>query len=114
MNDNTKGFDIPSEIKEQLNKYIGSEVLEFLKTWAELTRKSLEANKEVLFNCLTVDILEGHILCRFCGDGIPNWRQENSREHKSECPMNAITDILDTVRKMHKDLNETIENKTLN
>ena len=114
MNDDTNGFNIPSEITEQLNEYIGFEVLEFLKVWAKLTRTSLEANKEVLFNCLTVDIIDGHILCRFCGEGIPNWKQENAREHKSECPINSISDVLSTVKKMHKDLNETVENRTLN
>ena len=114
MNDSTYGFNIPSKIAEQLNEAIGSEVLDFLKQWAELTRKSLLANKEVIFNCLTVDVENGHILCRFCGEGIPNWKQDNAREHKSECPTNGISEVLSAVKKMHTELNENIENKTLN
>jgi hypothetical protein len=114
MNDNTDGFNIPLKISEQLSEAINSEVLDFLKQWAELTRKSLLANKEVIFNCLTIDSSDGHILCRFCGEGIPNWKQENSREHKSECPTNSISEVLRAVKKMHTELNENVENKTLN
>lgn len=109
MNDSIDGFNIPSSIAEQLNESIGSEVVDFLKQWADLTRKSLLANKEVIFNCLTVDVEDGHILCRFCGEGIPNWKQDNAREHKSNCPMNTIGEVLQDTKQLHKELNGQIE-----
>ena len=114
MNDNTvekpeglSGF-LPKDIEQVLNNEMGSKTLEFLTMWAGLTRKSLKANKEILFNCLTVDIEDGHILCRFCGEGIPNWKQENAREHKGECPMNMISDVLVDVKNMHREIKENL------
>ena len=115
MNDNSlqqaqgqTGF-LSSDVEELIKSQIGSQTLEFLQTWAELTRKSLKANKEVLFNCLTVDVEDGHILCRFCGEGIPNWKQDNAREHKSNCPMNTIGEVLQDTKQLHKELNGQIE-----
>lgn len=117
MNDNSlqqsqgqTGF-LPEDIEELIKKEIGTKTLDFLRTWAELTRKSLKANKEVLFNCLTADVIDGHILCRFCGEGIPNWKQENAREHKSECPMNTIGEVLIDSKKLYKELSENLELK---
>ena len=104
------GF-LPEDIEELIKKEIGTKTLDFLRTWAELTRKSLKANKEVLFNCLTADVIDGHILCRFCGEGIPNWKQENAREHKSECPMNTIGEVLIDSKKLYKELSENLELK---
>ena len=115
MNDNSlqqtqgqPGF-LSEDVEELIKNQIGSQTLEFLQTWAELTRKSLKANKEVLFNCLTVDVDDGHILCRFCGEGIPNWKQDNAREHKSECPMNTIGEVMVDSKKLYKELSEQIE-----
>ena len=58
MNDNSlqqaqgqTGF-LSSDVEELIKSQIGSQTLEFLQTWAELTRKSLKANKEVLFNSI--------------------------------------------------------------
>jgi len=110
--DGTTGF-LPIELEEQIKEAVGGETLEFLLTWAELTKKSLQANKEVLTNCLQTDKETGFILCRFCGEGIPNWRQDSAREHSSECPMNTISDLLNDVKQMHHDLNETINNETI-
>ena len=43
-----------------------------------------------------------HIICRFCEDGIPNWKNENAREHTSECPMTKIEDALDSMKELYK------------
>ena len=94
------GF-VPTEVEDILNDQAGKDTLEFLIKWAELTKKSLQANKEIVFNCLTMD-MDGHVLCRFCGEGIPNWKEEDAREHRSDCPIESVTDVLSEVRQMYK------------
>ena len=100
------GF-VPTEVEDILNDQAGKDTLEFLIKWAELTKKSLQANKEIVFNCLTMD-MEGHVLCRFCGEGIPNWKEEDAREHRSECPIESVTDVLSEVRKMYQLATESV------
>ena len=100
------GF-VPTEVEDILNDQAGKDTLEFLIKWAELTKKSLQANKEIVFNCLTMDT-EGHVLCRFCGEGIPNWKEEDAREHRSECPIESVTDVLSEVRKMYQLATESV------
>jgi len=100
------GF-VPTEVEDILNDQAGKDTLEFLIKWAELTKKSLEANKEIVFNCLTMDT-DGHVLCRFCGDGIPNWKQEDAREHRSDCPIESVTDVLSEVRQMYQLVTEQL------
>jgi len=100
------GF-VPTEVEDILNDQAGKDTLEFLIKWAELTKKSLQANKEIVFNCLTMDA-EGHVLCRFCGEGIPNWKEEDAREHRSECPIESVTDVLSEVRKMYQLATESV------
>ena len=68
---------------------LGEYSLQLLHQWAEFTTLSLKANKVVLKQCLTRDD-NGHVICRFCQEGIPNWKHNNSREHASECPINDI------------------------
>ena len=67
----------------------GEKSMRYLAQWAEVTRLSLKANRIVAKQCLTRDD-DGYIICRFCQDGIPSWKQENSREHTSECPLYHI------------------------
>ena len=103
------GF-VPTEVEDILNNQAGRDTLEFLIKWAELTKKSLKANKEIVFNCLTTD-MEGHVLCRFCGEGIPNWKAEDAREHSSNCPIESVTDVLNEVRQMHTLVTASISKK---
>lgn len=100
------GF-VPTEVEDILNSQAGKDTLEFLIKWAELTKKSLRANKEIIFNCLTTDG-EGHILCRFCGEGIPNWKEENAREHSSECPIESVSKVLSEVREMYQIVTDSV------
>ena len=100
------GF-VPTEVEDILNDQAGKDTLEFLIKWAELTKKSLQANKEIIFNCLTMD-MDGHVLCRFCGEGIPNWKEEDAREHRSECPIESVTNVLSEVRKMYQLATESV------
>ena len=82
---------------EELNAFMkttfGAQTLDFLAQWATVTQKALKANRAVVDACLITDD-EGHILCRFCGEGIPNWKEENAREHSSDCPINLVTEAL--------------------
>ena len=100
------GF-VPTEVEDILNDQAGKDTLEFLIKWAELTKKSLQANKEIVFNCLTMDT-DGHVLCRFCGEGIPNWKEEDAREHRSECPIESVTNVLSEVRQMYQLVTDSI------
>ena len=94
------GF-LPREMEELLSKEIGSQTVEFLGAWADLTRKSLHANKEVIYNCLVKEE-DGHILCRFCNEGIPNWKNEDAREHTGDCPATQISEVLQEAKKVYK------------
>ena len=100
------GF-VPTEVEDILNNQAGRDTLDFLIKWAELTKKSLQANKEIVFNWLTMD-MEGHVLCRFCGEGIPNWKEEDAREHRSNCPIESVTYVLTEVRQMHQLVTDSI------
>ena len=83
------------------NSEYGKQTMQFLAQWSEVTTLSLKANRLVLSQCLTQDD-ENHILCRFCGSGIPNWKQENSREHTSDCPMITVGEALKSVKDLQK------------
>jgi len=100
------GF-LPTEVEDILNDQAGQDTLEFLIKWAELTRKSLQANKEIMFNCLTMD-MEGYVLCRFCAEGIPNWKEEDAREHSSTCPIELVSSVLIEVQQMLQLVTESI------
>ena len=88
---------------EELNAFMqtsfGAQTLEFLAQWATVTQKALKANRAVIDDCLITDA-EGHILCRFCGEGIPNWKAEHAREHSSDCPMNLVTEALVSTKEL--------------
>ena len=88
---------------EELNAFMqttfGAQTLEFLAQWATVTRKALKANRAVVDECLITDD-EGHILCRFCNEGIPNWKEENAREHSSDCPINLVTEALTSTKEL--------------
>ena len=106
------GF-IPSEMEDILSTKAGEDTLEHLTSWAELTKKSLDANRAVLVSCL-VDSRDGHLMCRFCAEGIPSWKAEGAREHLSDCPVTLIIDLLDSVKSMRASIFETGENKISN
>lgn len=94
------GF-LPREMEDLLSKEVGSETVEFLGAWADLTRKSLKANKEVIYNCLVKEE-DGHVMCRFCNEGIPNWKNEDAREHTSDCPVSQIHEVLQDAKKVYQ------------
>jgi len=89
------------ELQAFMGTQFGEQTLEFIASWATVTQKSLLANRMIITTCLLTDA-EGHILCRFCGEGIPNWKQENSREHLSECPINFVSDALMSTKDLQK------------
>ena len=94
------GF-MPTEVEDVLSTKTGKETFEFLDKWAELTRKSLKANKKIMSSCLITDS-EGHVLCRFCAEGLPNWKEEHAREHYSDCPIELISDVLKEMKELYK------------
>lgn len=81
------------QLDAMMDTGFGEDSMQFLAQWANVTSLSLKANRAIISQCLTQDD-ENHILCRFCGDGIPNWKLENSREHTSECPINHVSKAL--------------------
>ena len=89
--------------------------LEFVVRLVEVTQKSLMANKQVLESCYRTEP-DGHVMCVFCNDGIPHWKDEHSREHRSECPINPVTGALNATKTLKKALearntnNESINN----
>ena len=97
------------ELESMIQTEHGEQNIQYLARWADVTRLSLKANRLIISQCLVTDE-ENHILCRFCGEGIPNWKQENSREHTAECPINHITTALMAV----KGLQQGIEHETNN
>ena len=97
--DITSGF-LPSELAKVVEETLGIASKDFLNKWAEVTQKSLSANKYTFRNGLMTQ--GDHIICRFCEDGIPNWKNENAREHTSECPMTKIEDALDSMKELYK------------
>lgn len=97
--DIASGF-LPPELTKVVEETLGVSSRDFLTKWAEVTQKSLSANKYAFKNGL---VTQGdHIVCRFCDDGIPNWKNENAREHTSECPMTKIEDALDSMKELYK------------
>ena len=100
-----------SELESMIQTEFGEKSMRYLAQWAEVTRLSLKANRLIISQCLVQDD-EKHILCRFCGEGIPNWKQENSREHTAECPINYISNALIAVKGLKNDLLDDTEQDT--
>jgi len=82
------------------NSEYGKQTMQFVQEWTEVTTLSLRANRLIIANCLTPASDGEHIMCRFCGEGIPNWKLENSREHASDCPINTVGEALLAVKKL--------------
>tara|TARA_R110002020_G_scaffold49476_1_gene140728 strand:- start:1065 stop:1439 length:375 start_codon:yes stop_codon:yes gene_type:complete len=94
------GFN-EKEMFEFLATDYGKKTLEFLTMWSAITQKSLVANMTIAKNCFQHDD-DDHVLCKFCGEGIPNWKNEYSREHSSDCPINLISDALLETKNLRK------------
>ena len=94
-----------SELESMIQTEYGEQNMQYLAQWAKVTQLSLKANRLIITQCLVTDD-ESHILCRFCGEGIPNWKQENSREHTAECPINNITEALMAVKGLRNSMSE--------
>ena len=89
------------EMKDFISTDYGQKTAEFLNMWSSITQKSLLANMTIAKNCFQHDD-DNHVLCKFCGEGIPNWKNEFSREHGSDCPINLISDALLETKKLKK------------
>ena len=94
-----------SEVESMIQTEYGEQNMQYLAQWAKVTQLSLKANRLIISQCLVNDE-ENRILCRFCGEGIPNWKQENSREHTAECPINNITEALVAVKGLRSSISE--------
>ena len=102
-----------SELESMIQTEYGEQNMQYLAQWAKVTQLSLKANRIIISQCLVTDD-EEHILCRFCGEGIPNWKQENSREHTAECPINNITEALMAVKGLRNSMSEQDTNHETN
>ena len=102
-----------SELESMIQTEYGEQNMQYLAQWAKVTQLSLKANRLIISQCLVTDD-EEHILCRFCGEGIPNWKQENSREHTAECPINNITEALMAVKGLRNSMSEQDTNHEAN
>tara|TARA_R100000306_G_C4365475_1_gene137431 strand:- start:363 stop:749 length:387 start_codon:yes stop_codon:yes gene_type:complete len=102
-----------SELESMIQTEYGEQNMQYLAQWAKVTQLSLKANRLIITQCLVTDD-ENHILCRFCGEGIPNWKQENSREHTAECPINNITEALMAVKGLRNSMSEQDTNHEAN
>ena len=102
-----------SELESMIQTEYGEQNMQYLAQWAKVTQLSLKANRIIISQCLVTDD-EEHILCRFCGEGIPNWKQENSREHTAECPINNITEALMAVKGLRNSMSEQDTNHEAN
>ena len=100
--------NIEADLASMLQTSFGEETTEYLAQWTKITQLSLKANRLILQKCLTEDE-ENRILCRFCGEGIPNWKQENAREHTAECPINDISEVLIAVKELKRNILENTE-----
>jgi hypothetical protein len=94
-----------SEVESIIQTEYGEQNMQYLAQWAKVTQLLLKANRLIINQCLVHDE-ENHVLCRFCGEGIPNWKQENSREHTAECPINSITEALVAVKGLRSNISE--------
>ena len=94
-----------SELTSMIQTEFGEQSMQYLAQWAKVTQLSLKANRLIISQCLVTDE-ENHILCRFCGEGIPNWKLENSREHTAECPINNISEALIAVKGLQNSILE--------
>ncbi len=98
--------------EEELNNFkdtlFGQKTLTFLYLWTDLTKRALSANRSVLDNCFK-KIDSGEYECRFCEEGIPSWKSEVAREHKSECPINLVTDVIYQTAKLKDTLGDSDE-----
>tara|TARA_R110002020_G_scaffold146184_2_gene320656 strand:+ start:318 stop:701 length:384 start_codon:yes stop_codon:yes gene_type:complete len=92
------------ELNQMASTDFGQRTIDFLAQWVKITTQSLKANRLILTNCLVTEAGSDHILCRFCGEGIPNWKRDNAREHTSECPMTEVSDALMAVRSLQQGL----------
>ena len=102
-----------SELDSMIQTEYGEQNMQYLAQWAKVTQLSLKANRLIIAQCLVTDD-ENHILCRFCGEGIPNWKEENSREHTAECPINNISEALMAVKGLRKSMSEQDTNHETN
>jgi hypothetical protein len=102
-----------SEVESMIQTEYGEQNMQYLAQWAKVTQLSLKANRLIISQCLVNDE-ENRILCRFCGEGIPNWKQENSREHTAECPINNITEALVAVKGLRSSISEQDTNHEKN
>ena len=102
-----------SELESMIQTEYGEQNMQYLAQWAKVTQLSLKANRLIITQCLVTDD-ENHILCRFCGEGIPTWKQENSREHTAECPINNITEALMAVKGLRNSMSEQDTNHEAN
>jgi len=94
-----------AELESMIQTELGEQNMQYLAQWAKVTQLSLKANRLIISQCLVTDE-ENHVLCRFCGEGIPNWKLENSREHIAECPINNISDALIAVKGLKNGLEQ--------
>lgn len=102
------------EIEDMAKSEFGKRCMTFLTDWTRVTTLSLKANRVVISNCLTSDSDGSHILCRFCGEGIPNWKNENSREHLSDCPILCVSDALIAVKDLRQGILKMVDNDETN
>ena len=98
-----------SELESMIQTEYGEQNMQYLAQWAKVTQLSLKANRLIIAQCLITDE-ESRMQCRFCGEGIPNWKEENSREHTSECPINSITETLMAVKGLRNSMSEQDKN----
>jgi len=98
------------EFESMIQTEYGEQNIQYLARWADVTRLSLKANRLIISQCLVTDE-HNHVLCRFCGEGIPNWKQENSREHTAECPINHITTALMAVKGLQQGIEQDREHE---
>ena len=102
-----------SELESMIQTEYGEQNMQYLAQWAKVTQLSLKANRLIIAQCLVTDD-ENHILCRFCGEGIPNWKEENSREHTAECPINNISEALMAVKGLRNSMSKQDTNHEKN
>ena len=102
-----------SELQSMIQTEYGEQNMQYLAQWAKVTQLSLKANRLIISQCLVTDD-EEHILCRFCGEGIPNLNQANSRDHSAECPINNITEALMAVKGLRNSMSEQDTNHEAN